>query len=108
MSGATGYISTLMATASLWRLHLFGSNAWVQMNGQNEIITSFINQKPKTKQFSDVNIERLELESFAQSILNPISYPVSEEEVLNGVSTFEAISKSIKENGSKVFTSEIK
>ena len=97
-----------MATASLWRLHLFGSKAWVQMNGQNEIITSFINQKPKTKQFSDANIERLELESFAQSILNPISYPVSEEEVLNGVSTFEAISKSIKENGSKVLISEIK
>ena len=108
VSGVTGYISTLMATASLWRLHLFGSKAWVQMNGQNEIITSFINQKPKTKQFSDANIERLELESFAQSILNPISYPVSEEEVLNGVSTFEAISKSIKENGSKVLTSEIK
>ena len=71
-------------------------------------LLSRINQIPKTKQFSDANIERLELESFAQSILNSISYPISEEEVLNGVSTFDAISKSIKENGSKVLTNEIK
>ncbi len=106
--GATGYLSTLMATAPLWRLHLFGSNAWIQMNGPNEIISSFINQKTKTKSFSDTNIERLELENFAQSILNHISYPISEEQVLNGVSAFEAISKSIKENGSKVLIGEIK
>ena len=106
--GATGYISTLMATAPLWRLHLFGSKAWIQMNGPSEIISSFINQKTKTKLFSDTNIERLELESFAQSILSNISYPISEEQVLNGVSAFEAISKSIKKDGSKVFISEIK
>ena len=107
-SGATGYLSTLMATAPLWRLHLFGSNAWIQMNGPSEIISSFINQNTKTKLFSDTNIERLELESFAQSILSNISYPISEEQVLNGVSSFEAISKSIKENGSKVLINEIK
>ena len=107
-SGATGYLSTLMATAPLWRLHLFGSNAWIQMNGPSEIISSFINQNTKTKLFSDTNIERLELESFAQSILSNISYPISEEQVLNGVSAFEAISKSIKENGSKVLINEIK
>ena len=106
--GATGYISTLMATAPLWRLHLFGANAWIQMNGPSEIISSFINQQTKTKLFSDTNIERLELESFAQSILSNISYPISEEQVLNGVSAFEAISKSIKKDGSKVFISEIK
>ena len=106
--GATGYISTLMATAPLWRLHLFGANAWIQMNGPSEIISSFINQQTKTKLFSDTNIERLELESFAQSILSNISYPISEEQVLNGVSAFEAISKSIKENGSKVLVGEIK
>lgn len=107
-SGATGYLSTLMATAPLWRLHLFGSNAWIQMNGPSEIISSFINENTKTKLFSDTNIERLELESFAQSILSNISYPISEEQVLNGVSAFEAISKSIKENGSKVLINEIK
>ena len=107
-SGATGYLSTLMATAPLWRLHLFGSNAWIQMNGPSEIISSFINENTKTKLFSDTNIERLELESFAKSILSNISYPISEEQVLNGVSAFEAISKSIKENGSKVLVGEIK
>ena len=102
-SGATGYLSTLMATAPLWRLHLFGSNAWIQMNGQNEIITSFINGETKIKRFSKSNIERLELESFAKSILTNHKYPISHDEIINGVATFEAITKSVKQNGKKVF-----
>ena len=102
-SGSTGYLSTLMATAPLWRLHLFGSKAWIQMNGQNEIISSFINGKSKIKKFSKSNIERLELESFAKSVFSNYKYPVSHDEIINGVATFEAITKSIKKNGKKVF-----
>ena len=90
-----------MATASLWRLHLFGSKAWSQMNGQNEVITSYINGKSNIKKFSKANIERLELESFAQSIVSNHKYPVSYDEILNGVATFEAITNSIKKNGKK-------
>ena len=102
-SGSTGYLSTLMATAPLWRLHLFGSKAWAQMNGQNEVITSYINGKSNIKKFSKANIERLELESFVQSILSNNKYPVSYDEIINGVATFEAITNSIKKNGKKVF-----
>ena len=43
-SGATGYLSTLMATAPLWRLQLYGTKAWVTMNGQNETVSNFINE----------------------------------------------------------------
>ena len=73
------------------------------MNGQNEIITSFINGETKIKRFSKSNIERLELESFAKSILTNHKYPISHDEIINGVATFEAITKSIKQNGKKVF-----
>ena len=92
-----------MATAPLWRLHLFGSKAWAQMNGQNEVITSYINGKSNIKKFSKANIERLELESFAQSIVSNHKYPVSYDEIINGVATFEAITNSIKKNGKKIF-----
>ena len=102
-SGSTGYLSTLMATAPLWRLHLFGSKAWAQMNGQNEVITSYINGKSNIKKFSKANIERLELESFAQSVVSNQKYPVSYDEIINGVATFEAITNSIMKNGKKVF-----
>jgi DNA-directed RNA polymerase delta subunit len=73
------------------------------MNGQNEIISSFINGKSKIKKFSKSNIERLELESFAKSVFSNYKYPVSHDEIINGVATFEAITKSIKKNGKKVF-----
>ena len=105
-SGATGYLSTLMATAPFWRIQLYGTKAWVTMNGQNETVSNLLNETPKTKIFKNVNIERLELECFADNINGKAEFPVRISEILNGVSTFESIAKSNNKGGQKVFVKD--
>ena len=56
--------------------------------------------------FKNVNIERLELECFADNINGKAEFPVSISEILNGVSTFESISKSNNKGGQKVFVKD--
>lgn len=98
-SGATGSLSTLMSTASFWRLHLFGSQGWAQMPDQTRLITSDLAGKVDSADFEAQDTLALELDAFAKAILTNEPYPVTHEQALAGVAAMEAISISSLEDG---------
>jgi predicted dehydrogenase len=107
-SGATGYISTIIATAETWRMQVFGSKGWVEV-GDVEHLTTWqmkacfvdpqnltVHRKPEVITFPQVSTERAELEHFARAIeaKRPLAVAGGEEE--HGVAVFEATLKSAK------------
>src|SRR4029078_9407807 len=36
-AGVTGYLGTIFATAELWRVHVFGSNGWIEMRSHEHL-----------------------------------------------------------------------
>jgi len=101
-SGATGYFSTLMATAPAWRLQLFGSDGWAGMPDQTTVEEKTLQGELNRLDFHTADIERLELEAFADKISGLAEYPVTENEILSGVASMEAISRSAQLDGQLV------
>lgn len=98
-SGATGLLSTLMATGSYWRLHLFGSRGWALMPDQTTVTTSDVDGKRDTQAFEVANTLGQELDAFAGQIGGEGTFPVSLEQALAGVAAMAAIGESARRNG---------
>lgn len=96
-SGATATLATLITTSPLWRLRLLGSSGWLEMIGENRLLSCEGNGPVQETLFPVVSTERLELEAFARAIGGSHSYPIPSDEVLHGVSALEAIVASIRD-----------
>ena len=98
-SGATGCLSTLMATGSYWRLHLMGAKGWAEMPDQRRLIRCDLSGSLSDQVCEDVDTLALELAAFAEAIRSGQSYPVSVDEALLGVAAMQAISDSARNAG---------
>jgi predicted dehydrogenase len=107
VSGATGTLSTLMATASYWRLHAFGSKGWVQMPEENRCVIAGIDATPREVSFDPVDSVAAELACFADVVRGVGAYPVTSAQALAGVAVMEAIAQSARAGGDWVKVAEV-
>lgn len=96
--GCTGYLSTVTATARNWRLQVFGTEGWAEMQGYQQLTLARVGQDPETTHFDIVDIERAELEAFAKSVVDQAEYPIPLDEVVQGIAALEAVFRSVKED----------
>jgi predicted dehydrogenase len=89
--GATGYLGCLHATAEYWRLHIFGSQGWLEMRGDTELVVRQLDGPATALTFPAVDKERAELEAFADAVKAKQAFLVPPEEAINGVATLQAI-----------------
>lgn len=106
--GATGYLSTIIATAETWRMQVFGSKGWVEVGDVEHLTTwgmkaCFVDpqkltthQKPQIMQFEPVSTERAELENFARAAAKRRPLTIAGGDEVHGVAVLEAILKSAK------------
>jgi predicted dehydrogenase len=98
-SGATGSLSTLMATASFWRLQAFGSKGWAHMPEEHRCVIAGIDAAPREFAFDPVDSVAEELACFADAARGGAAYPVTGAQALAGVAAMEAIAISAKAGG---------
>lgn len=97
--GMTGQLATMMATAELWRLHVFGSQGWAKMECV-EHLQLFTLAKCRVDGELDVvsypasNIEKSELEAFAAAVTNRRGETAAVDDALHGIGVWEAIYES--------------
>lgn len=101
-SGATGTLSTLMASGPFWRLHAFGSKGWAQMPNQTSLVTSALTGTPDETNFAPVDTLAAELAAFAAAIRSGAAYPVTRAQAIAGVAAMEAIGCSARSGGTWV------
>ncbi|PRB43045.1 oxidoreductase [Arthrobacter sp. MYb23] len=101
-NGTTGYVSTLTATASHWRLQLFGTEGWAQMTDQQHLAVCDASGK-RQEEFPAINAERDELQEFAKAIKDRNHpYPVPLPDVTAGIEVLNATVQSLKNDGSPI------
>lgn len=104
-SGAVASLLTITATAPLWRVTVFGTKGRAQAEGAAEqrgtetLEVVLLSGDRQHRTYAPFDIERAELEAFADAITGRAPYPIDAAEVLNGVAAFEAVSLSIERQG---------
>jgi len=101
-SGATGYLSTLTATGRIVRVQVFGTRGWLHLLDHHVLESCDIEGQVRRTEFPKVDIERLELEAFADAVAGKAKYPVSAEDVVHGVAVMEAAIRSAAHGGDRV------
>jgi len=94
--GVTGYLSTLLMTADLYRVHVFGTKGWLELRGDTELTFRGLQGAPEKITLPAVDKEKAELEAFADAIAAKRPFLVPPEEAVNGIAVLEAIEVSAK------------
>lgn len=100
-NGATGYLSTIMATGHIWNIHVFGTKGWVEMRGQQTLVFSDLDGKETVREYEAVDIERAELEAFAAAVNGGAAFPVLPDDAVHTTAVLEAVTRSA-ETGHRV------
>jgi predicted dehydrogenase len=98
-SGATGTLATLIATADMFRFRLFGSKGWVELDGPNRLRVALIGEAERVLDFPPADIERAELEAFADAVEGVALFPVTRAQAENNIAFLEAIGQSVAAGG---------
>lgn len=80
-AGMTGTLSTFNATTPYWRLKVYGTEGTAEMRGWTELAVHIRGEDQKVTTFDRVDIERAELEAFADTLANGTPYPMTYEEM---------------------------
>src|SRR6202043_841289 len=102
--GATAMLSAVLATPFMGRLALLGSNGWMEIrdrthpeNSTGWDVTSVHRDETPTSVFYPPHpAVRDNLEAFGRAALGMAPYPVTLDEMLANVRSFEAIQRSVK------------
>jgi len=98
-SGATGLLATVRAAPTFWRVHVFGTKGSVEVRDETTLTLSRIGEKPETLTFPQADSLAVLLEAFAESVETGKPFPVTTTDMLDVVSAFEAIIRSMAEGG---------
>src|SRR5919112_2858670 len=102
-NGATALLSAILATPFVGRLAVYGSKGWMEIRDRThpenptgwDVTVVHRGEEPKTHFAAPHPAVRDNLDSFAQAVTGEAPYPVSYEEMIANVRTFEAIQRSV-------------
>jgi predicted dehydrogenase len=94
-SKATGYVTTMTATAPIFRMQVFGDKGWLELRDANDLLWKSVEGKRQDWTFPNVSTERKQLETFAKAIQTRTAYPISTEDIINGIAVFEGVIASL-------------
>jgi predicted dehydrogenase len=103
-SGATAMLGAVLATPFMGRLALLGSKGWMEIRDRShpenstgwDVTRVYRDEPPVTTFYAPHPAVRDNLEAFGRAALGKAPYPVTSDEMLANVRSFEAIQRSIK------------
>lgn len=113
-AGMTATLSAILYTPHFIRMHVFGSEAWVEVRndthpdtpgGIAELVLSRTNQAHEIEQYNWTDTVVDNLEAFADAIAGVAPYPYTHEELVHNIEVLEAITVSA-ETGKTIHLSE--
>ena len=99
VSGASGFLSTLLASPRFRRFQVFGTQGWAQMRGHHTLDICAADASIETQSFDDEDGLREELEAFAIAAQGGASYPLPLDQAIHGVAVLEAAMQSYEADG---------
>ena len=96
-SGVTGVLTTMFATQQLWRVQVFGSKGWAEVRDQDRLEIRLIDGDNTVEDMTGTDIERAELEAFADTIVDGKPYLVPVEDAIHGIEILDAVTRAAKD-----------
>jgi predicted dehydrogenase len=101
-SGMTGSLSTILVTPMFVRMHVFGSDAWMEARsnvhpgqpGITRLTTSRTGERPVVDELDYIDSVAANLEAFAAAVSGTAPYPITTAEKLGNIAVMEAIIES--------------
>jgi predicted dehydrogenase len=90
-SGATATFATLALAPRLWRVGLFGTDAWAVLHGHETLTVCRRDGTPEERRFPPTDIERAELAAFAAAAAGGPAYPLPLDQAVHGIAVYEAM-----------------
>lgn len=97
-NGASGVMCGVRSTPQYWRVHAFGTNGSAEALEDTDVIVRLSGASPKRLTFEAADALRLELEAFADAIGGGAPYPITHDQMLDGVAALEATIRSLERN----------
>ncbi|MWB77642.1 gfo/Idh/MocA family oxidoreductase [Pseudooceanicola sp. 216_PA32_1] len=91
VDGPVAVLTTVAGPGRYWRIEAFGSNGWATMNGEHSVTFGRAGAPEQIWNFAWTDMERAELEAFADAVSGTAPYPIDAEQGVRGVRLFEAI-----------------
>jgi predicted dehydrogenase len=92
--GATGSVTAVFVTGDYWRLAAFGTNGWLEIRSDTELVSRGLSGAPERTPFETIDRERAELEAFADAVAARQPFLVPPQEMVNGIAVLESIERS--------------
>ena len=96
-NGVSGMMATVRASPFYWRVHVFGDKASAESLDEDLLLIHRSIAKPERRTFQPVNGLLQELETFADAIQDGKPFAVSPDDMLQTVTTFEAVVKAVEQ-----------
>lgn len=97
--GPTGVLACVRSTPQFWRVHVFGRKGSAEALEDTELVLRLSGARPQRLGFEPVDALRLELQAFADAVAFGTPYPVTPEQMLDGVAMLEAVTDSLETGG---------
>jgi predicted dehydrogenase len=101
----SGVLCGVRTTPQYWRVHVFGKEGSVEALGPTDLTIRRTDKEPQHLEFAAVSSLRLELEAFADAVDGRVPYPITPQQMLDGVAALEATVRSIESGGKVVIES---
>ncbi|MBN9499782.1 MAG: oxidoreductase [Afipia sp. 62-7] len=106
-NGTSATLNAVLATPFMGRLALLGSKGWMEIRDRThpenptgwDVTRVLRDQQPEAAYYQPHPAVRDNLEAFGRAALGGPAYPVTHDEMLSNVRTFEAIQRSAKSGG---------
>jgi len=98
-NGMSGTLAMVRATPTIWRLHVFGTDANVENYDETDIVLRAGGRSASRVRLPAVDTLRLELDAFADAVTGRAPYPIPTTQMIDTVAAFEAITKSVAAGG---------
>ena len=100
--GMTGCMSTLTATGRIFRLQAFGTRGWMHLLDHRILEVCELDGKVRRVEYPAFDIERAELEAFADAVAGQADYPLPVGEAVHGIAVMEAAIRSAARDGERI------
>jgi predicted dehydrogenase len=97
--GATGTLATTLKTPFVWRVAVYGENAWAESVSETRLVVHRSKGEPEVIDFPAVNHVALNLESFAGAALGQGKFHIDDAGIVHTVAALEAVFRSVDADG---------
>jgi predicted dehydrogenase len=95
-NGISGFLGAVRASPLYFRIHVFGDEGSVEALDETRTIIRLKGGKTEVKDFPKIDSVLAEIDAFADAVAGVAPYPISTDEMINTIASFEAIINSIR------------